>query len=115
MLIISEAKFHNRHVPVVVTAENVRQALELYDYGADYVIVPRMLSGVVVADIIEGYIKYGRRIDNIRDRHVKELLKVEHEETLSKYEFSFVTSIEEKIHQHNEYKTQDQPDKKRAV
>jgi Kef-type K+ transport system membrane component KefB/voltage-gated potassium channel Kch len=98
MLIISEAKFHNRHVPVVVTAENVRQALELYDYGADYVIVPRMLSGVVVADIIEGYIKYGRRIDNIRDRHVKELLKVEHEETLSKYEFSFVTSVEEKIH-----------------
>jgi hypothetical protein len=29
-------------------------------------------------------------------------LKIEHEETLSKYEFSFVTSIEEKIHGNHE-------------
>jgi Kef-type K+ transport system membrane component KefB/voltage-gated potassium channel Kch len=104
MLLISEAKYHNKRTPVIVTAESVREALELYDYGADYVIVPRMLSGVVVSDIVEGYLKSVHRIENLKDRHIKELLKVEHEETLSKYEFSFVTSIEEKIHgNHNHH------------
>jgi len=101
MLLISETKYHNRKAPVIVTVENIRQALELYDYGADYVIVPRMLSGVVVSDIVEGYFKNLHKLDHIKDRHLKELLKVEHEETLSKYEFSFVTSIEEKIHWHD--------------
>ncbi len=96
MLLISEAKASNRRTPVIVTAENVREALELYDYGADYVIVPRMLSGVVVSNLMEGHFARGRRLDAVKDRHIKELLKVEHEETLSKYEYSFVTSIEEK-------------------
>jgi Trk K+ transport system NAD-binding subunit len=101
MLLISETKFHNKKTPVIVTAENVRQALELYDYGADYVIVPRMLSGVVVSDIVEGHYRNMHRLDLLKSKHMKELLKVEHEETLSKYEFSFVTSVEEKIHGHD--------------
>lgn len=101
MLLISETKFHNKDTPILVTANNIRQALELYDYGADYVIVPRMLSGVVVSDIVEGYLKDRHRLEVLRDRHIKELLRVEHEETLTKYEFSFVTSIEEKIHAHD--------------
>ncbi len=104
MLLISETKFHNRKTPVIVTAENVRQALELYDYGADYVIVPRMLSGVVVSDIVEGYLKDRHKLEKLRENHVEELLTVEHEETLSKYEFSFVTSVEEKIHQYHDRK-----------
>jgi Kef-type K+ transport system membrane component KefB len=104
MLLISEAKYHNKKTPVIVTAENIREALELYDYGADYVIVPRMLSGVVVSDIVEGYVRSIHKLETLRERHIKELLKVEHEETLSKYEFSFVTSIEEKIHGNHEHK-----------
>jgi Trk K+ transport system NAD-binding subunit len=108
MLLISEAKFTNPDTPVLVTAENIREALELYDYGADYVIVPRMLSGVVVSDVIHGYFKDIHKLGNLREKHINELLKVEHEETLSKYEFSFVTSIEEKIHESHE------PPKKRA-
>ncbi|MFH0862817.1 MAG: cation:proton antiporter [Candidatus Altiarchaeota archaeon] len=101
MLLISEAKYHNRRIPVIVTAESVKEALELYDYGADYVIVPRMLSGIVVSDIVEGYVKNIHRIESLKDRHIRELLKVEHEETLSRYEFSFVTSVEEKMHENH--------------
>jgi len=104
MLLISEAKYHNRRTPVIVTAENIREALELYDYGADYVIVPRMLSGVVVADIVEGAFKDPHRLSNLKDRHLKELVKVEHEEVINKYEFSLVTSIEEKLHDHEHKK-----------
>ncbi|MBD3389111.1 MAG: hypothetical protein GF416_08490 [Candidatus Altiarchaeales archaeon] len=105
MLLISESKFKNRDTPVIVTADNIRQALELYDYGADYVIVPRMLSGVVVSDIVEGYLKDMHRLEKLKEKHIEELLKVEHEETLSRYEFSFVTSVEEKIHaQHEQQK-----------
>ncbi|MBU0763141.1 MAG: NAD-binding protein, partial [Candidatus Altiarchaeota archaeon] len=99
MLLISETKYHNKNIPVIVTAENMREALELYDYGADYVIVPRMMSGVVVSDIVEGYMKDIHNLERLRQKHVSELLKVEHEKTLSQYEFSFVTSIEEKLHQ----------------
>jgi Kef-type K+ transport system membrane component KefB/Trk K+ transport system NAD-binding subunit len=114
MLLISEVKSHNRKTPVIVTAESVKEALELYDYGADYVIVPRMLSGVVVSDIVEGYFKRMHRLENLKDKHVRELLKVEHEETLSKYEFSFVTSIEEKIHgNHNGFGPDNEPRHKR--
>jgi len=96
MLLISEAKASNKRTPVIVTAENVREALELYDYGADYVIVPRMLSGIVVSDLMEGHFARGHRLEAVKDKHIKELLKVEHEESVSKYEYSFVTSIEEK-------------------
>jgi hypothetical protein len=61
-----------------------------------------MLSGVVVSDIVEGYLRNIHKLDSLKRRHIKELLRVEHEETLSKYEFSFVTSVEEKIHTHHE-------------
>jgi hypothetical protein len=62
-----------------------------------------MLSGVVVSDIVEGYFKSMHKIENLKEKHIKELIKVEHEETLSRYEFSFVTSIEEKIHVNHEH------------
>ncbi len=99
MLLISQTKYFNKATPVIVTAENLREALELYDYGADYVIVPRMMSGVVVADIVEGYMRDIHNLNRLKQKHIHELLKVEHERTLSKYEFSFVTSIEEKMHE----------------
>ncbi|MFH1055682.1 MAG: cation:proton antiporter [Candidatus Altiarchaeota archaeon] len=112
MLLISETKYYNKKAPVIVTSENPREALELYDYGADYVIVPKMLSGVVVSDLVEGYFRSIHRLDNMKEKHIKELLKMEHEETLSKYEFSFVTSVEEKMHLQDEHKTHSHEQKK---
>ncbi len=99
MLLISETKHQNHGAPVIVTAENVREALELYDYGADYVIVPRMLSGAMVSEIVHGYLNDLHKLDRLKEKHIEELLKMEHDATLSRYEFSFVTSIEEKLHE----------------
>ena len=41
------------HAKVIVTAESIRQALDLYQWGADYVLLPRGHLATLMAEIIE--------------------------------------------------------------
>jgi len=41
------------HAKVIVTAESIRQALDLYQRGADYVLLPRVHLATLMAEVIE--------------------------------------------------------------
>jgi len=65
------------------------------------VIVPKVLSGIYASEIIEDYVRKPERMDEIRDKHVRELERIRQEEILGKYEVSLLLQIEEKEHEHH--------------
>jgi len=98
MLLIEETKKARPKAFVIVTTRTVNSALELYRMGADYVIVPKILSGVYASEIIEDYIKKPERVSHARDKNIQELEKIQQEEILGKYEMSLLLHLEEKEH-----------------
>ena len=52
MLLIEETRRVNPRSLIIVTTDSVGKALELYSLGADYVIVPKVLSGVYASEIM---------------------------------------------------------------
>ena len=75
ILLIQEAKKFNKKVIVFVTASQIDDALELYNAGADYVILPHFLGGEHVSLILETFgINLKKLIDN-KLNHLYELKK----------------------------------------
>ena len=73
LLLIEKTKEANKKAVIYVTASQVDEALELYDAGADYVILPHFLGGEHISVLIE---KFAGNIDKvIRHKlgHIKEL------------------------------------------
>lgn len=68
--LIAAAKRHG--VPVIVTALNAHEALELYAQGADYVIIPHFLGGERSAELIGSLLPDGR-FAAVREAHLAEL------------------------------------------
>jgi hypothetical protein len=56
---------------VIVTAERISQALELYAEGADYVFIPRLTSARQLASVIEEGLRRG--CEAVREAHIEEL------------------------------------------
>jgi len=100
-LLIQKTKEINPKAMVFVTADTVDQALQLYDLGADYVILPRNLSGEKISELIEEYAKKPRKIEEITAEHIKNLERMKAEEILNKYEPSFLKSLEQKFNGHH--------------
>ena len=72
MLIINA--FRSSETEVFVTANYVKDALDLYKKGADYVIFPQVLGGEKAGILIEEFNKRDfRDIEKERDRHIAEL------------------------------------------
>src|SRR3989338_1633806 len=55
-LILKEFKKINAKVVVILTARNVKESIELYNAGADYVIYPTYLNEKQIASLLEEYI-----------------------------------------------------------
>ena len=73
MLLIDEVKEVNKKATIYVTASSVEKALDLYDHGADYVILPHFLGGEHVSLLIE---QFGGNVEKmIKNKlsHIKEL------------------------------------------
>ena len=71
--LIRYVKKHNPKVNVVVTSPHGSGAVKLYEEGADYVIVPHLLSGEMVARFLKELMENKKDIDDIRLRHIKHL------------------------------------------
>jgi Trk K+ transport system NAD-binding subunit len=72
-LLINKTKEVNKRAMVFVTAYRVEDALELYDAGADYVILPHFLGGDHVSVLIE---RFGNDMDKLirhKFTHIEEL------------------------------------------
>ncbi len=53
--LIKEFKEHNNGGIIILTANQIDDALELYHQGADYVILPHFLGGNYISSLIENY------------------------------------------------------------
>jgi len=62
---------------VIVIAERLHQAVDLYELGADYVIVPKIVSGEKVAALITDLLKGKKRLESLRKEHIKHIMLVE--------------------------------------
>ncbi len=68
-LLLSNIKLRHINVPAIVRAETLKEAVALYKAGADFVIIPEILAGDELTDIIrdhlgdKGYFKDRARIE----------------------------------------------------
>jgi len=73
ILLIRKAKEKNKKVIVFVTANQIDEALELYEAGADYVILPHFLGGEHVSLLISKISSNIAKIMEIKLEHINEL------------------------------------------
>jgi hypothetical protein len=59
------------HAHIIVTAESISVALQLYQQGADYVFLPRLHSAEQMAEVIEEGLRHG--FDTLRDEQIARL------------------------------------------
>ena len=73
LIILSAAKQKENPPTVMVLAHRITNALELYDAGADYVILPHFLGGTYAASLVRRYAKEAVDLHDIRDKHIDHL------------------------------------------
>jgi Kef-type K+ transport system membrane component KefB len=73
ILLIRTAKKENKKIIVFVTADHIKEALELYDVGADYVVLPHFLGGHHLSLLIEDFTQDINKIIEHKIEHIKEL------------------------------------------
>ena len=76
LFLLDYVKKINPKIKVLLTAQHVHQAEELYTKGADYVIVPHILSGEKVSLIIRRILKDKNYPKQLRKRHSTYLHKL---------------------------------------
>jgi|WetSurMetagenome_2_1015567.scaffolds.fasta_scaffold27797_3 Kef-type K+ transport system membrane component KefB/voltage-gated potassium channel Kch len=97
LLLIYETKRRNPKTLVFIVADDMDQALELYDAGADYVIIPKMVSGDRASDLIRTFIRDPPRLKKMKEDHIFKLEDDKKDELLWKYEPSVLRSLEKKL------------------
>ena len=71
---IKERKYDTK---IIVVAEHIHQALDLYDAGADYVIIPHIVSGEKMSTIIKDLFKGKKKIERIKNQSIDHILFIE--------------------------------------
>ncbi len=72
--LVEYVKATNPRILVFLTAKTIKEALDLYELGADYVIVPHISTGELVASLLRSVIKKKRDLVRFRNNHIKHLL-----------------------------------------
>lgn len=74
LIILSTAKRGGEHAPsVIVVAHRITNALELYQAGAAYVILPHFLGGSYAASLVKRYSTEALDLHDIREQHIRHL------------------------------------------
>jgi len=73
LLLIDFARKQNDKITIFVTASQIQEAMELYDAGADYVVMPHFLGGNYVSVLIEKFDDGLNKILEHKLQHIKEL------------------------------------------
>jgi Trk K+ transport system NAD-binding subunit len=73
LMMIERARGANRSVSIYVTAKEVEEAIELYNAGANYVILPHYLGGQHTSLLIERFSGDEDKLFKIREEHLQEL------------------------------------------
>ncbi len=67
----------SKNIAVYATARNINDALMLYDHGANYVIIPHLMEGERVADLLKHTLKSRTELHKIKEKHIQHLLSID--------------------------------------
>jgi Trk K+ transport system NAD-binding subunit len=70
-LLIESFKAKNKNTIIIVRAHSINEAMELYDYGADYVLTPHFLGGEYLAKMISNIKTNRREYSKEKKKHIK--------------------------------------------
>ena len=73
MFLLKQVRERNKKAVLIITANKVDEALELYDSGADYVILPHFLGGERVSFLLEDASVDIQKLLKAKVEHIKEL------------------------------------------
>ena len=73
LLLLKKVNEKNKRSITIVTARQIKEAFELYENGADYVILPHFLGGNHTAILIESAGVNKRKYKDFKQMHLKEL------------------------------------------
>lgn len=55
-LLIEEVRTRHSHIPIIVRTETIKEARALYKYGADYVLIPDILAGELLLQVVKDHL-----------------------------------------------------------
>lgn len=93
--LIRKVREENKKAVVVLTASQVDDALQLYQEGADYVIMPHFLGGKYASLLLQRFDKKPERILTTRMEHIKTLKKRKETEKAQTSELSRMLEIKD--------------------
>ena len=73
LIVLSTAKRGGKGPVVIVVAHRINSALELYQAGADYVILPHFLGGKYAARIVRRHTEGKTHIKTVKEKHITQL------------------------------------------
>lgn len=73
LILLSIAKRGGTGPYTIVVAHQIAHALELYEAGADYVVLPHFLGGTYAAKLTKKFVNDALEIQQIKDSHIKDL------------------------------------------
>lgn len=73
LVILSNVKREGKGPIVMVVANRVTNALELYEAGADYVILPHFIGGLYAASLVDKFTNDAIELQSIRGEHIEYL------------------------------------------
>ncbi len=74
-MVLAAAKRDNKDTVVMLVAHRIQEALELYDAGADYVVLPHFLGGSHATALVRKFTEHAAKLQGIRERHIADLLE----------------------------------------
>ena len=72
-LLIGVARKANKKIIIFVTAVQIKDALDLYDAGADYVVLPHILGGEHISLLLEEFTDDVNKLITYKIKHIEEL------------------------------------------
>ncbi len=73
-MVLAGAKRDDKDPVVMLVAHRIDDALELYEAGADYVILPHFLGGSYATNLVHQFTEHASKLQTIREKHIAHLL-----------------------------------------
>ena len=66
-------RIYHPHIKIMVTVEHVSEAFTLYDLGADYVVIPHVVSGEMMSGVIADLLHKKKSLATYKKEHLEVL------------------------------------------
>ncbi|NOR85920.1 hypothetical protein GQ473_07450 [archaeon] len=97
-ILIERTKLANPQAKTILTSTTIDEALKLYSLGAEFVIIPKLVSAERVGGIFKNvFNKKDTTLENMRKHEIKYLKRKEDEEYLQFYEPEYLQKLKETI------------------